>query len=259
MRLVVLAALLAGPAARAQGPAVEPAPGAPGFLTVLSMPAASVKLDGVDAGRTPLKKRPTSPGHHVVEVTAPGSRGVTRTVEVGRGVETALAEQLWPQAGAVQLAASQSDAKLFVDGKPVEAGLVENLPAGPHAVAARLAGWRSAEQSVNVVDQQTAVVTLVLKEPAILVVRPTLNAKCTVDADDAQPAGPTKPLTLEVDAGRHALACERPGTGGYSGSVDLAPSQRVEVPVHLSRERHEPPRALPHPRQNRKRDVLEAE
>jgi formylglycine-generating enzyme required for sulfatase activity len=143
---------------------------ADGLLRLSSRPdGASVTLDGVYRGLTPLEI-PLSPGEpHTVSLSSPGYETSSREIQVAAGDRADLSVDLEPRLGEVQIAATPEGAVLFVNGENKgPARQVIHLPAVAHRIELRKEGFRT--HAVEIVPRpdfpQTLEVTLTPEESA---------------------------------------------------------------------------------------------
>ncbi len=118
---------------------------ADGLLTLSSRPdGASVTLDGVYRGLTPLELPLAPDAPHVLTVSREGYEMDTREVEVAAGSREALLVDLAPRLGEVEVAANPPDADLYVNGERKGAARqVLHLPAIAHRIEIRKEGYES--------------------------------------------------------------------------------------------------------------------
>ena len=96
-----------------------------GWLTVSSMPSGlAVKINGQEAGRTPLPRRELAPGRYEVLVTDRCHYDQGKRVTISKGDEKTISVRLKPRQGAVQVSAvdkkgNSVPAEVLVDGKRV--------------------------------------------------------------------------------------------------------------------------------------------
>jgi formylglycine-generating enzyme required for sulfatase activity len=91
---------------------------ADGRLVLGSDPAgASVSVDGVFQGTTPVTLELASTVEHALRLTKPGYQRFDRQLQLAADEEQSLDAQLRPQYGTVFVTAQPADAKLQVDGK----------------------------------------------------------------------------------------------------------------------------------------------
>jgi len=114
-----------------------------GKLVLRSEPSgASVTVDDVYRGQTPLELFLAPGPSHQVELSTTGHEPVTQDVVVRPGRKTELVLTLPPRQGEVRVVAQPADAQLYVDGEPVgEANRTLQLVAVPHRIEIRREGY----------------------------------------------------------------------------------------------------------------------
>jgi formylglycine-generating enzyme required for sulfatase activity len=118
---------------------------ADGILSVSSRPPdASVTLDGVYRGLTPLEIPVTPGGSHELAVSREGYEPASRPVTVGAGAREEVTLALSPRLGEIQVIADPGDAELLVNGEARGAARqVLRLPAVAHRIEIRKEGYES--------------------------------------------------------------------------------------------------------------------
>ena len=152
----------AAPAVSADPAPLRPVPSeatANGWLLVrTNPPGATVRVDGVDRGRTPLSLQDVPFGAHRVAISQAGYEGRTREVYLSAAAAVAaVSVDLVPDRAVGTRAAAESGAgSIFVDSRPPDARvlvddrmvgttpvLVPDLAPGSHRVRIERAGYRS--------------------------------------------------------------------------------------------------------------------
>lgn len=130
-------------------PEVELRPADATLVVTTEPPGASVLADGVYQGVSPVRVAVRPQRRVALSAFKDGYRTARRTVEIGRGeLEVTLA--LEPELGRVRIEATPEDAELRVDGEPRGAARqVLELPARPHRIEIRKAGYASYEATVT--------------------------------------------------------------------------------------------------------------
>ena len=118
---------------------------ADGLLSVSSRPdAASIIMDGVYRGLTPIEIPLTPGAPHLLSVSREGYETETREIEVAAGSREALRVDLAPRLGEIEVVADPPDATLFVNGERRGAARqVLRLPAVAHRIEIRKEGYES--------------------------------------------------------------------------------------------------------------------
>lgn len=139
-------------------------------LTVaVSQPGATVRLDGVVVGRSPLAKPLVlAAREHYLEVEMPGFEPVRRKLALARGQTRTESVELAPLAGKLMVSAGEVvGAVITVDGR--RAGLTPlaapvSLPAGEHSVGVSKPGYQALpQQRVFVLGGQLASLSFPLR------------------------------------------------------------------------------------------------
>jgi hypothetical protein len=130
-----------------------------GFLRVVTnVPGAAVRIDKYDEGalgQTPFQN-PIATGKHHVWIEKPGYVPIERDVDIGVGDQVEVKADLERvDYGRVRVVASQSDARVQIDGKDVGSVPVElDLKAGLHEVRVSAPNMKVWQQTVSVARGQ---------------------------------------------------------------------------------------------------------
>jgi formylglycine-generating enzyme required for sulfatase activity len=118
---------------------------ADGLLSVSSRPGeASVTMDGVYRGLTPIEIPLTPGAPHLLSVSRAGYETEAREVVVTAGRREALSVELAPRLGEIDVVADPPDAALFVNGERRGAARqVLHLPAVAHRIEIQKDGYES--------------------------------------------------------------------------------------------------------------------
>ena len=118
---------------------------ADGLLSVSSRPdEASIIMDGVYRGLTPIEIPLTPGAPHLLSVSREGYETETREIEVTAGSRETLSLDLAPRLGEIEVVADPPDAALFVNGERRGAARqVLRLPAVAHRIEIRKEGYES--------------------------------------------------------------------------------------------------------------------
>ena len=141
-----------------------------GYLRVTSQPnSATVTIDGVYAGVTPVQVAVRPDVEHEVRVSEPGYAAATRSVQTASEAETAVEMVLTPEYGTVFMTATPADAQLSVDGRAFGAATRRlRLTTRQHELTVSRDGYQSKTLSVTPSAglSQTVEVALVTLEAA---------------------------------------------------------------------------------------------
>lgn len=123
----------------------------------LDPPEALVRMDGAAFPGTPGQATAVACGDHALGATLDGYLPVFVNFSVDQGELVTLPVSLQPVGrGRVEVALSPTGARFLLDGVEVGRGtqVVPDVPAGPHMLAAELAGYESWQESVILGDGQ---------------------------------------------------------------------------------------------------------
>jgi hypothetical protein len=119
--------------------------------------AALVRMDGAAFPGTPGQPTAVACGDHALGATLDGYLPVFVNFSVAQGELVTLPVTLQPVGrGRIEVALAPKGARFMLDGVEVGRGtqIVPDVPAGPHMLAAELAGHESWEESVILADGQ---------------------------------------------------------------------------------------------------------
>jgi hypothetical protein len=142
--------------------------GRPARLTVVTEPdKAKVYLDGNFQGTSPVTAESVVSGAHEIRVELAGHAPLSRTVQLANGGDTTETFKMESVLGRIEVVTTPPGAKISVDGKAVgttrpqgesalsQVLLVENVPAGEHAVLAHLDGYFDQSLKITVRAKET--------------------------------------------------------------------------------------------------------
>jgi hypothetical protein len=203
-------------------------------VSFASEPAgASVRIDGVELGRTPLTTDLSS-GRRSVEVALAGHRPGARSIEVVAGAPlTVPAFRLQPLPGRLALASEPAGATVSVGGEfrgetPLELTLE---PRVAHALRLSKAGHETAMERVELGlgESRSLSITLVPRLGDVVVAAEPPDAELLVDGEARGRAS----QTLQLTAAPHAIEIRRTGYEPHRASVTPRPGFPQEVRVRL--------------------------
>ena len=172
---------------------------------------ATVRVDGAEVGRTPLRTDLTS-GRRTVTAALAGHRSASRTIEVMAGRPlTVPSFRLDPLPGRLRVQSEPPGAAVSVDGQfrgetPVE---ITVAPGTDHAVRLSKAGHDAAEAKVrlDLDEQRTLTLALVPQLGEVEVTAEPADAEVLVDGEPRGRAG----QTLRLTAVAHQIEVRRSG------------------------------------------------
>jgi hypothetical protein len=202
-----------------------------GALYILSTPSdATVTLDGMYKGRTPITISNVAAGTHILQLDSPGSYDWKSTVEVPEGGTRTISATLNPMpsatSGWVYVSSSPGGASVTLDGNavgqtPASGSLKLNpVMAGEHTVALDRTGYKRYSTKTSVSPNTVSEVSAVL-------VPESAPAGTGSMAVSSNPAGATilvdnnfigiSPLTApDIAAGEHLVTFRLDGYQDYS-------------------------------------------
>jgi hypothetical protein len=202
-----------------------------GALYIISSPAdASVTLDGLYKGKTPITLSNLAADTHILQLDSPGYYDWKSSVEVPSGGTKTISATLNPMPGSttgwIYVSSSPGGASVTLDGNsagqtPASGSLKLNtVSVGDHTVALALSGYRSYSSRTSVSSNTVTEVS------AVLVPEGTSSGKGAMSVS-SNPSGSNifvdnnfvgiSPLTTdEITAGNHLVTFKMDGYEDYS-------------------------------------------
>ncbi|RPI39309.1 MAG: PEGA domain-containing protein [Methanoregulaceae archaeon] len=214
-------------------------------LYVTSTPArASVYLEGVFKGVTPLMLSDTAAGSHILQVRLSGYDEWKSTVDVPTGgTRTITAILIQNNAGlinGINVSSNPSGANVLLDGlkKGFTPITLNKIAAGIHILEIEYPGYITWKSTVDVPESgiKDISVTLTTKSTSspgwITVFSRPDNASVTLNGIYVGRTLENTSLNLDaIPAGEHTVALELPGYQPYSTQVSVSPNQVSAVNV----------------------------
>ena len=203
-------------------------------LTITSQPPeASVKLNGIDVGVTPLDVPGLTPGTQAVEIFKDGHKTARELVELGFAQTGERHYTLDPVVGKLLLTLKPRDAQVTIDSQTygeIKSDLT--LAAGTHQLKVNKKGYHPYSSEI-VLSEETPLEVEVDLEPILASINITSEpegASVTVDGKDK---GKT-PLTVKgVGFGPHEVAVRLGGHEKFLKTVDVSSDKALEVSAKL--------------------------
>jgi len=180
-------------------------------LQAASAPAdASVFINGVERGKTPLRLEIVPVGLHPVTISKPGYYDWTGFVNVREGLPATVYAILRASTGSLTVISSPSDATVQLDGE--ESGqttvTLSDLTAGEHSVSIDEIGYSTWNRSVQVTGGRPSVVTAVLTPDvgSIKVISYPSGAMIYLDGEEK---GNTPQRLSDIPVGTHVVTLEK--------------------------------------------------
>ncbi len=148
---------------KAQLVSLEPSPAGAGQIALQVTPVdTAVWLDGELLGKTPqVALVAVAPGAHRIELRRPGYVTVSREVQVVAQSSLALEAQLTPEptatSGRLEVAVSEADAQLTLDGAPLLGADGVPVPVGEHLLTVARSGFVTTRRVIQVTAQGSKV------------------------------------------------------------------------------------------------------
>ncbi|MCC6214118.1 MAG: PEGA domain-containing protein [Polyangiaceae bacterium] len=206
---------------------------------------ATVEVDGVEVGRTPLAAPVrVASGQRLVVVVAPGHAPARQRVTVAGRAKAVVELALVPLEGSLarlEVDTSLLDAEIWVDGQvvghaPLAAPLV--LPPGERAVEVRRPGYRPARAKVTLGQGASGRVALEPEVDRSALAREGGRLRLVVSEPnavvfvDGAPSGP-QGSTLMLPPGRHLVRVERAEFFPFEREVQVPRGGTATVAVEL--------------------------
>jgi len=212
------------------------------LLITADVSGLPVLIDGKPRGGTPLVVDGLAVGEHVVEIQSPGEgyQPFFKKVTINANERTTIDAtiRIAPDLGSLRVITNVPGAIVSLDG--VDIGVAPaakgSLAPGEHVVAARAAGYESAEQTVTVIAGRERVVSLRFTTasagvPRILVQASVPEATVTIDGEDFG----TAPVTIEpAEPGTHSIVVRAPGYREVRRTCSVGSSRNCEVYAELN-------------------------
>lgn len=209
----------------------------PGFLTVTAgtLAAATVIVDGIDIGVTPLVNAELAYGTHTLSVSLDRHFPVETTVFIeGRQTRQSLDVELLPAWADVSFTTQPAGATVTIDG--VDRGvtpLVTDILEGNHEVLIKLASHKAWTDDIDVIARQDIALPLITLEQAdglVLLQSTPTGANVTLDGTFQ---GQT-PLEITVPPGRsRQLTFFLNGYEATTRAITTRPEEEASVHVTL--------------------------
>lgn len=129
----------------------------------------------------------------------------------------------------IYVSISLADARITIDGQPVERYTAIEVPPGEHVVAVSAEGYFPAEQKVPVGKGRVMVPFELAARPATLTIKSQRDARITVDGRPVLLRG----SSTDVPAGKRWITVSARGRRPISREVVLAPEQQLTLDAPL--------------------------
>ncbi|MCX7846381.1 MAG: PEGA domain-containing protein, partial [Dictyoglomaceae bacterium] len=206
-----------------------------GDLTILSTPlGASIYLDGVYRGRTPLTIKNLLVKTYELKLTYPGYQDKVEKIEVKEGTEVRLNLSLLPAFGNLSIYSNPSGAEVYLNGvyRGITPLTISDLSPGTYQIQLRRSGYKDLLSSVIVTSGTTSSYNFTLT-PLLGIINIFSSPSGAEVYIDRIYKGKT-PLSLsDVPSGTYDIRVILPGYEEYSERIVLAPGEVKNVSVSL--------------------------
>ncbi len=200
-------------------------------------PGATVTLDGVAKGVTPLTVAGLKPRNYTLVVSLKGYAGVSRTVDLSDATQSTQDFSLTQAFGKLSITSTPTGAKIFMDGKPygVTPLKIDSFPVGDYVLTLKLDGNSDITDTLSVKEgivlAKQYKFELALGELAIST-DPT-GASITIDG---QATNQIAPFTFNgLKEGTHEVSLELPGYLPWSGEATVFKGQTSRLSIALTK------------------------
>ncbi len=187
---------------------------------------ATVRIDDVERGKTPLTITELAPGRHELEVRLAGYQTYYSSFNITARLATLV------------VTSDPTGADIYLDGvhkgKTTETGLtISRVPFGSHSISARLTGYQEATKLVEVRESGPIGILIKLGTSRGFLSVTTRPAGADVIANGRKLG--TTPLVTALAPDRYALTLSKPGYEDWLGYVNIGYGETTAVNQTLSR------------------------
>ncbi len=139
-----------------------------GSISIMSPTGASVYLDGMDKGKTPIDLDNIEQGQHTVTLRLEGYEDWSQTISVETGKTTPILPTNMthvPTTGNISISSSPEEAKVYIDDthQGETPTVLKNIEQGVHEINLKLEGYKDCTEIINVDVGETTKVLAELK------------------------------------------------------------------------------------------------
>lgn len=202
----------------------EERPQSGSLRVVCSAPGAQVSIDGDENQRAPAARDNLAAGEHLVVVTAEGYLPSEQTVVIEPGRQRVLSVTLQPRPqtpGRIIVNVNAEGATVFIDGQDRGAPpvIVENAPAGTHAIVVRAEGYQEYRRTCTVGPGENCELNVELTARQVRL-RVRANVPTGRVLVDGQEVGPI-PFEGQIRIGTHRIDVESDGYRTHTEQISL--------------------------------------
>lgn len=183
-------------------------------IEITSTPSnATVYIDGVESGTTPMFKTDILVGAHRIEFRKEGYGAVNQSVNLQEGEENKVSVKLTNQRE-ISIVSTPSGAEVSIDG--VYKGVTPintTLTYGKHALRFTKSGYETASKSIDV-NSQSATISQMLSAVSQRIEITSSPSNASVDINGNYKG--TTPLNIVLPSGQHLISLSKNGYKSYS-------------------------------------------
>lgn len=206
-----------------------------GDLTISSTPlGASIYIDGVYRGKTPLTLKNLLAKTYELKLTYPGYQDKIEKVEVKEGIETRVNLSLLPALGGLNINSNPLGAEVYLNGvfRGITPLIISDLSPGTYQIQLRKSGYKDILSSVTVISGTTSTYNFTLI-PLLGTINIFSNPSGADVYIDRVYKGKT-PLSLnDVPSGTYDVRITLSGYEEYLERITLLPGEVRQISVNL--------------------------
>ena len=215
--------------------AALPTTPATGSVYISSSPSgASVFLDDVSKGVTPVTLRNIATGAHTVVVKKANYADYKKDITVLAGKTVSVSAALTPITGFINIKSTPTGASVFLDdvSKGVTPITLKSVAEGTHSVVVKKAGYADYKTDVTVVRGKTAYVTATLPATVGSISIKSTPAGASVYLDTVYKG--VTPITLaNIRTGDHAIVLRKSAFNNYETKVTVKANEVANIDATL--------------------------
>jgi len=216
--------------------------GVPGSIKITSTPsAATVYLDNVNKGTTPLNLDNVGAGSHAILLKKTGYNDYRTNINVVSGQTATLSATLTPvgqKTGALNIKSNPSGATIMIDtvSKGTTPATVSNLLSGTHTLVLKKTGYKDYTVIVSVMAGRTTNLSYTLtKLPPTTgsIVVNSIPSGATILLDGTS-KGTTNRTLEDIAPGTHAIVVKKEGYVSNTTNVTVAAGKTITYTAQMS-------------------------
>lgn len=207
-------------------------------LSITSTPSgATVLLDGVNRGLTPLTVASLKPRSYTLTVSLKGYASITRTVDLSDSSQSSQDFTLNQAFGKLDISSTPAGAQVTIDNKaygttPLK---LDSFPVGDYTITLHLDGNKDITDTFSVVEGKSFSKQYAFVQPggSLAITSDPAGASITIDGKATNQITPyTVPALSE---GTHEITVELPGYLSWSGEAVITKGQTTQLDITLTK------------------------